>query len=75
MFLWQEVDDPKTLQEFQFDPAMEDLKYYPGAVVWRIAKQDASKSKVLKVAGSKLYRQMTIRNPNTVRKIYQLMLG
>lgn len=74
MFLWKDADSRKTLKLLSYDTAVEDVKYLPGAIVWRIDRDKASKSKMLKVAGTKLYKQMTIRNPNTVRKIYELML-
>jgi uncharacterized protein (DUF1697 family) len=73
MFLWSEIDKASTLKEFQFNPKIEDLKYVPGAVLWRIDRKNASKSRIFKIVGTKLHKQMTVRNPNTVRKLYALM--
>lgn len=74
MFLWKAVDKKSVLKEFPFNPKLEDWLYVPGAVVWRIDRARATQSKVFKrIIGSKLHRQMTIRNPNTVRKLYALM--
>lgn len=73
MFLWKGSDKEDVLKQLVYDPATEDVKYFPGAIVWRIDRDKASKSKMLKVAGTPLYKQMTIRNPNTLRKIYELM--
>ncbi len=75
MFLWQDADSPKVLKQLSYDRAVEDVKYFPGAIVWRIDRDKASKSKMLRIAGTKLYKQLTIRNPNTVRKIYDLMVA
>ncbi|HSX17769.1 MAG TPA: DUF1697 domain-containing protein [Candidatus Saccharimonadales bacterium] len=74
MFLWKEADSPAILKQLSSDPRIEDVKYYSGAVVWRIDRDKASKSRMLKVVGTTLHKQMTVRNPNTVRKIYDLML-
>jgi uncharacterized protein (DUF1697 family) len=73
MFLWPAVDSRKILKELDYDPKIEDVKYFQGAVVWRIDRKLAPKSKMFKLAGGKLHKQMTTRNPNTVRKLYQLM--
>lgn len=73
MFLWPEIDSPKVLDQLIHNPEMEDLKYVPGAVIWRIDRPNATKSKVIKIIGTKLYKQITVRNANTARKIYQLM--
>jgi uncharacterized protein (DUF1697 family) len=73
MFLWPEIDNKKVLDQIAHNPDMEDLKYVSGAVIWRIDRQNATKSKVIRIVGTKPYKQMTIRNCNTVRKLNQLM--
>jgi uncharacterized protein (DUF1697 family) len=74
MFLWKEQDRPGVVDQMPFNPEIEDLKYFPGAVVWRIDRTNMAKSRMLKLVGTKLHKQLTVRNPNTVRKIYALML-
>lgn len=73
MFLWEEVDDPQILTQLDFDNKMEDIKYLPGTVLWRINRDKITKSGILKIIGTPLYKKMTIRNCNTVRKLYSLM--
>jgi uncharacterized protein (DUF1697 family) len=73
MFLWPEIDNANSLEQLNYNPEMEDLKYLPGAIIWRIDRNNVTKSKVLKIIGSKLYKQITVRNINTVRKLNQLM--
>jgi uncharacterized protein (DUF1697 family) len=73
MFLWPEIDKKEVLKELPFNPELEDVKYVPGAVLWKIDREKASKSKMFKIVGTKVFKQMTVRNPNTVRKIYELM--
>jgi uncharacterized protein (DUF1697 family) len=73
MFLWKEVDTSAVLKEFLFNKEIEDLKYFPGAVVWRIDRVNATRSKIVKVVGTKLHKLMTVRNVNTVRKLHTLL--
>jgi uncharacterized protein (DUF1697 family) len=72
-FLWDDVDRPSILGQLDFDPEMEDVRYTPGAVIRRVDRKNASRSRLTKVAGTPLYQQMTIRNCNTARKLLQLM--
>jgi uncharacterized protein (DUF1697 family) len=74
MFLREEVDNKTVLKQLPFDPAIEDVKYVPGAVIWRIDRDKAARSRMFKIVGTKLHEQMTVRNPNTVRKLYELMV-
>ena len=73
MFLWPEVDSRSILKEVPSRPDVEDLKYVPGALVWRIDRAHVGKSKVRKLIGSTLYKNLTIRNINTVRKLNDLL--
>jgi uncharacterized protein (DUF1697 family) len=72
-FLWAEIDDPSVLERLDYDPVMEDVRYTPSAVIRRIDKKNAARSKLTKVVGTPLYQQMTVRNCNTARKLLELM--
>ena len=72
-FLWDEVDSPSLLESLPYDPAVDDVRYTPGAVLRCVDRRNASKSRLTRVAGTPLYQQMTIRNCNTARKLLQLM--
>jgi uncharacterized protein (DUF1697 family) len=74
MFLWKEIDNKSVLKLLPFDPTIEDVKYVPGAVIWRIDRDKAVKSRMFKIVGTKLHQHMTVRNPNTVRRLYALIL-
>ncbi len=74
-FLWDELDGPSILERLEFDPEMEDVRYTPGAVIRRVDRKNASRSKLTKIVGTPLYQQMTIRNCNTARKLLELMRG
>ena len=73
MFLWDHIDTKSVLKEFPWNPKLEELRYVPGAILWRIDRKYAGKSRMFKIVGTKLHKSLTVRNPNTVRKIYALM--
>jgi uncharacterized protein (DUF1697 family) len=73
MFLWEEIDSPKVLNELPTKPEIDEVKYVPGAILWRVDRENVTKSGMLRIIGTKLYKQMTIRNCNTVRKLHALM--
>ncbi len=73
MFLWEAVDAPAVLEQLRISPGMDEVVYLPGAVVWRVNREHQSKSGMLDIVGTKLYKQMTVRNINTVRKLVELM--
>lgn len=73
MFLWGEMDDPAVLDELMIKPDIDDVFYVPGAVVWRVDRPLVTKSGMARLAGTDLYKRMTVRNVNTVRKLVSLM--
>ena len=73
MFLWPAVDRPEVIQQFPFKPELEDVIYLPGAVVWRIDRSSVRRGAIPKIIGTNIYKQLTIRNVNTTRKLYELM--
>jgi hypothetical protein len=42
-------------------------------VVWRIDRDKVNRGQVLKTIGSDIHKQLTVRSPNTMRKLYALM--
>lgn len=73
MFLWDEIDDESVLENLVIKPNIDSVKYVPGAILWSVDKKNITKSGKSKLVGSKIYKQVTIRNVNTARKIYELM--
>ena len=72
MFLWEKYDSPEVVEKMKISP-VDNVRYMPGAVLWNVEGENYSKSGMLKLVGTDLYRNMTIRNVNTVRKIHQIM--
>ncbi len=73
MFLWDEIDDESVLENLVIKPNIDTVKYVPGAILWSVDKKNVTKSGMSKIVGSKIYKQVTVRNVNTTRKIYELM--
>lgn len=73
LLLWKQVDNRKSLDQLPSNPAIEDVKYTPGAVIWRIDRKNVRKSKMPSIIGTPLYRQMSFRNVNTIRKLNELI--
>lgn len=74
MFLWDEINDKSILTKVKINPDIENVRYIDGALVWNIARDNATRSGAHKLIGTDLYRHMTLRNINTVRKLHELML-
>ena len=74
MFLWDDFDRPEILQQIKIS-LLDNVKYAPGAVLWNIEYKDYTKSGISKLVGTEVFRNMTVRNVNTVRKIYQIMVN
>jgi uncharacterized protein (DUF1697 family) len=73
LFLWPEVDDEDVLERMPTNPDVESVRYLPGAVIWQIDRAKASRSRISRLVGTPFYRQLSIRNSNTVRKLNDLL--
>ncbi|MBV8528211.1 MAG: DUF1697 domain-containing protein [Candidatus Dormibacteraeota bacterium] len=73
LFLWPDVDDPGVLERIPRNPEVDDVRYTPGALLWRIDRVNAGRSRETRLVGSALYKRMTIRNANTARTLHKLL--
>lgn len=73
MFLWKEFDSPKVLELLTIKPEIEDVQYVKGALIWRVDKENVTKSGMMRLVGTDIYKKMTVRNVNTLRKIVAIM--
>lgn len=73
LFLWDELHDVDILEKLSLKPGVGELILVPGALLYSVSRDEASRSGMNKLAGSKIYSYMTVRNVNTTRKIYELM--
>jgi uncharacterized protein (DUF1697 family) len=73
IFLAKGIDNPAILDDVHPKPGIEELHYHPGVLFWSAKKSDLTKGNMIKLSKSALYKQMTVRNLNTAKKIYALL--
>lgn len=73
MFLWDAIDSPDILNQLTIKPGIDNVIYAEGALLWATRRQDVTKSGMMKIIGTDIYRQMTIRNCNTLRRLALLV--
>ena len=73
MFLWDSIDNPDVLKQITVKPDIDNVVYVPGALLWLVDRKNLTKSGMQKLVGTNIYKQMTIRNCNTVRKLTTLV--
>ena len=73
LFLWDEFDTKKSLALIAVTPGVDTLRYVPGAILWNMKREGYSKSGMRKFIGTAVYKNMTARNVNTVRKLAELV--
>ena len=71
LFLYEEYDSKESINLIKTNPEIDRLLYIKWAIVWNIFKSEYSKSGMNEFIKSKLYKNMTARNVNTVSKLAQ----
>ncbi len=72
LLLWKELDDRTILDRLPIKPGVDELSYTPGAVVWRVDRGNVGRSHMNRIVGTPLYKKITIRSANTMRKLNEL---
>jgi uncharacterized protein (DUF1697 family) len=65
--------EPDCLSLLPLTPGIEEVCFVPGAVLCRIQRSLITRSHLTRIVGTELYRQLTARNCNTVRKLHALL--
>src|ERR1044072_7668909 len=73
IFLRHTIDSEDILAELPFDSDVEQVVYRPGTLLWSAHLDQISRSKMSKLSSRKLFQDMTVRNLNTTKKLYELM--
>ena len=73
MFLRHSIDAKTILDGLHPRPGIEEVLYRPGTLLWAARARDVSRSAMIKLPGQKIYQDMTVRNLNTTRKLYEIM--
>ncbi|HKC20025.1 MAG TPA: DUF1697 domain-containing protein [Candidatus Dormibacteraeota bacterium] len=69
LLLWNEIDDSAILERLPARVGIDEVRYTPGAVIWRVDGTDVTRSGRSRIVGTPLYKQITIRSANTMRKL------
>ena len=73
LFLWDDYANKNSLKLIKAEAKIDNLKYVDGAIFWNVIRKNYNKSGMRNFIGTELYKNMTARNVNTVRKLAVLM--
>ena len=73
IFLRHSIDSQDIIAGLNAQPDIEEVVYRPGTLLWSVKVSDASRTAMQKLPSKKIFQDMTVRNLNTTKKIYELM--
>ncbi len=73
LYLFDEANSPGVLEMIGYRKDIETMIYVDGAVLANVSRMNQSKYSLLRVVGTPLYRQMTVRNIATAKKLAELV--
>lgn len=73
IFLRHSIDSANILDSLDPKSDIERVVYCPGALFWSARISDVTRTRMVKLPGQKIFQDMTVRNVNTTRKLYELM--
>ena len=73
IFLHHSIDSPKILESLKPKPGIEELSYHPGVLFWSAKTSDLTKSNMVKLSRSPLFKAMTVRGLNTLVAIHKII--
>lgn len=73
LFLWEGYDTPDTMKLLSVKPEIDRILYTPGAILWSVDRANVTRSGLVKIVGTDLYRHVTVRNATTFRKLISII--
>lgn len=73
LFLCDEFDKEQTIDMLHIHKDVDTVMYSDGAIVWHILRKNYAQSAMHAFIGSTVYKNMTARNVNTVRKLAHML--
>jgi uncharacterized protein (DUF1697 family) len=73
IFLRYSIDSENILDGLTPGSEIEQIVYRPGTLLWSARISDLGRTSLHKLPGRKLFQEMTVRNTNTTKKLYELM--
>jgi uncharacterized protein (DUF1697 family) len=69
MFLWTGLDASAIVDDLPLKDGIDNVIHVPGAIIWQVERRHVTKSGMNRMASGPVYKSMTVRNANTVRKL------
>lgn len=73
IFLRHTIDSEDILDELPANSDIEEVVYRPGTLLWSAQAESITQTKMNKLSSRKKFQDMTVRNLNTTKKLYELM--
>ena len=73
IFLRHSIDSKEILADLPANSDIEQIVYRPGALLWSAQVSELSGTNMEKLSRRKIFQDMTVRNLNTTKKLYELM--
>lgn len=73
VFLRHSIDAEEVFTEIEVKKNIEQVLPRPGALLWSVRLSAVTQTRWVKLPSRKIYKDMTVRNLNTTRKLYVLM--
>jgi uncharacterized protein (DUF1697 family) len=73
IFLRHTIDSEDILDELPANSEIEQVLYRPGTLLWSAQVESITQTKMNKLSSRKKFQDMTVRNLNTTKKLYELM--
>ena len=73
IFLRHTIDSEKILGDLPEKSDIEEIVYTRGALLWSAQASQLNQTNMAKLSSRKIFRDMTVRNLNTTKKLYELM--
>jgi uncharacterized protein (DUF1697 family) len=73
LFLRHEIDSEAILDGLSPKANVEQVWYRPGVLYWSARTSDLSRTSMATLSSDAIYKQLTVRNLNTTKKIFDLM--
>lgn len=73
IFLRHSIDSENILDGLKPESDIEQIVYRPGTLLWSARISDLSRTSMHKLSGQKLFQEITVRNTNTTKKLFELM--
>jgi uncharacterized protein (DUF1697 family) len=73
IYLRHSIDSADVVDLLEPKKEIEQVIYSAGSVLWSVRVSEVARTSMNKLPGKKIFQDMTVRNLNTTKKLYELM--